>query len=68
LRYACSPKAMQRTQTELASQLSKWMKSCNGRSILLLSPAAARWNNLDSHIRLDTGTTLESLNGVQQIS
>jgi prepilin-type N-terminal cleavage/methylation domain-containing protein len=32
-----------------------------------VSPAAARWNNLDSHIRLDTETTLESLNGVRQI-
>jgi len=30
-----------------------------------VSPAAARWNNLDSH-RLDTETTLESLNGVRK--
>jgi len=50
-----------------SSQLEKWMKSCNGRFILLISPALAHWNNLDSHVRLDVETTLESLSGVRQI-
>ncbi len=32
-----------------------------------ISPAGAHWNNLDSHVRLDVETTLESLSGVRQI-
>lgn len=32
-----------------------------------ISPALAHWNNLDSHVRLDVETTLESLSGVRQI-
>lgn len=32
-----------------------------------VSPAEAYWNNLDPHVRLDSETTLESLNGVRQI-
>ncbi len=32
-----------------------------------ISPAQSTWNNLDSHVRLDVETTLESLNGVRQI-
>jgi len=33
-----------------------------------ISPALAHWNNLDSHVRLDVETTLESLSGVRQIN
>jgi prepilin-type N-terminal cleavage/methylation domain-containing protein len=32
-----------------------------------VQPAEAHWNNLDSHVRLDSETTLQSLNGVRQI-
>lgn len=32
-----------------------------------VAPSSTNWNNLDSHVRLDTETTLERLNGVQQI-
>lgn len=32
-----------------------------------VTPASANWHNLDSHVRLDTETNLESSNGVRQI-
>jgi len=49
------------THAKLNWQVSfeKWMKS-QWAVHPAISPALAHWNNLDSHVRLDVETTLES--------
>lgn len=45
-----------------ANQVVQW--AVHPTSVM---PSSASWNKLDFHVRLDTETTLQSLNGVRQI-